>query len=84
MGIPDDPVAVYAEYFFCRMAVTVKMGRQRNAKMRSQKTCLFVRNYKICDVQILVNMLLLRLVFNARTALKMPLKEVVLLYLPIS
>lgn len=33
----------------------MQMGRRRDAKMRSQKTCLFVRNYKICDVQILVN-----------------------------
>lgn len=41
-------------FFISRKAVTVKMGRQKNVKKRSQKTCLFVSNRKNCDGQALM------------------------------
>ena len=36
VGIPDDPVAVLAGAFFCRKAVTVKMGRQKCVDAKSE------------------------------------------------
>ena len=41
VGIPDDPVAVYAEHFFSRTAVTVTMGRRKNVRMRKSEDLPF-------------------------------------------
>ena len=41
--------------FLCQKAVTVSiMGRRKQTMIQSQKTCLFVLDYKNCGVQVLI------------------------------